>query len=82
MSSFTTSEILERYSDGLRKASSRAREMFTLTNNRMWIDIANSLEGIRKNGETMAISKALTRTQVLDLLDKKKEIAVTKETKH
>lgn len=82
MSEMNTAQILEHYNDGLKLASSRAREMFTLTGNRLWIEIANSLDGIRENGGRMAVSRALTRHQVIDILDKKKAAAVAKETKH
>lgn len=82
MSEMTTTEILERYNEGLKKASARAREMFSVTENKMWLDIAVSLDGIRVNGEKMARGKALTEKQVLDILDAKKAEKIMKETRH
>lgn len=64
MSEMSPKESVERFSEGLKKASSRARELGKSTMNPIWNNIATSLEGIRIKGEKMISSKALTTAQV------------------
>ena len=83
MSEMTTTEILERFNESLKLAASRSREMYTIYKNKLWLDIAKSLDGIRDNGCKMALGTPLTERQVNELLDAKKAADIMKqETKH
>ena len=64
MSDMTNNEILERYSESLKKAASRAHELAQLMHNPMWDHIASSLHQIRSNGIYICESRALTNSEV------------------
>ncbi len=69
MSQMESVETKERFSDGLKQAISRAREMAKKQKNPMWNSIATSLEGIRDGGTKLSNAKGLSRAQVLRDVD-------------
>ncbi len=64
-------ESIERFEEGLKKASSRARELGKAQNNSNWEKIAIGLDQMRSNGMAMYHAKAISRATALALLDKK-----------
>lgn len=65
-----TKESIERFSEGLRMAADRARELGSLQNLPVWKTIAASLDTLRENGEYLIRHKAMTRNEVLAELDR------------
>lgn len=68
MSEVTTAQIVERYVEGLKKAASRARELHSLTGNKLWLNIAASLDQMRIDGKKMSTQKALSELELEMLL--------------
>lgn len=72
MSEMTYNESGERWTEGLKKAAARCRELGIAQDKKiMWDQIAESLDGIRKSGETVIVSKALSRAAVLESVDRR-----------
>jgi len=69
MSEMTQTETNERWSEGLKKAASRARELSVSRKNLNWSAIAASIDGIREKGERMIVTSPLSRSQVIADLD-------------
>lgn len=69
MSDMSEQESKERFVQGLKKAASKAREIAALTGSGMWKEIANTLDEIHMNGVKLMKMSALTRFQVLGMLD-------------
>jgi hypothetical protein len=62
-------ETIERFVQGLQLAASRARELGVAQKNNAWVQIANSLDGIRTKGVAFHRATALTRQQTLRMID-------------
>lgn len=69
MSDMQTNETIERFVEGMKKASARARELGAAQQNKDWQRIAEFLDGIRAKGVTLCKSRALGRQEVLGMLD-------------
>lgn len=65
MSDMSSQETEERWVEGLKQAASRCREMGIAQNNKLWDQIALSLDGIRAQGERTIRAKALSRAEQL-----------------
>lgn len=65
----TPREILERWREGLGIAADRARQIAAASKDSMWTKIAFQLDGLKKRGEQLYAQKALTRQEVLTMLD-------------
>lgn len=71
MAEMEHTESFERFSEGLKKAASRARELGSAQKNRDWNKIAFNLETLIERGKTIYARRALSRDQVLAMLDSK-----------
>lgn len=78
MSDMEKAEIVERFSEGMKKAASRCRELAKVQANQQWLHIANSLDDLRKKGELMYSQKALSRGEVLEMLSRRVDKKVEK----
>jgi hypothetical protein len=80
MSDMTEGEALERFTEGLKKAASKAREIGAATGLLLWNDIARTLDELRENGTKLSQMTALSRFDVLAMLDERqKTLAVPNE---
>lgn len=75
----TEKEALERFSDGLKKASSRARQLGHAQKSKHWLKIASGLELIRVNGLKMANGKPLSRQEVIEKIDSRQNYLLKKQ---
>lgn len=73
MSEMTDVEAFERFSEGMKRAASRARELGVSQKSNDWGNVANMLDGIRTNGEKMYRARALSRQDVLKMLDERQK---------
>ncbi len=73
----TPAESFERFSEGLKKASSRMRELGYAQKDRNWNKIAFQLDGIRKQGETAFRSKPLTEAEVMQMTEQRAKVIAT-----
>lgn len=64
MSNMERNESIERFSEGLKKASSRARELAVSQGQPMWISVATSLEGLLDKGMKMANSFSRSKSDI------------------
>lgn len=62
-------ETAEFFREGLLQAASSARMMSTAQKSELWADIASLLDELRQRGCVVANQRALSRQQVLDMLD-------------
>lgn len=69
MSIMEKNESMERFTEGLKKAASRARELGKAQKNNSWFQVAHHLDGLRKNGETMFSSRQISRQESLAIVD-------------
>lgn len=69
MSEMSEKESKERFTEGLKKAASRAREIAKITGSPMWTQIAYTVDEIRRSGGKLMQMSALTRFDVLSMLD-------------
>lgn len=79
MSDMTLIESVERFDESLKRASSRAKELGRLHNDKSWNSLASAIDGLRKNGIDIYESKQMSRQDVLSFLDKHQK-TMTKET--
>ena len=70
----TKAETVERFMEGMAMASARARELGALQFQPTWGTIADSLDLMRKRGESMIRGKALTKDQVAAEINRYKGI--------
>lgn len=70
MSEMTLNESIERFEQGLRKASSRARQLSKIQGSKSWEQIAINLDQLRQKGRLMYSQKGLTRQETLILADR------------
>lgn len=69
MSVMEHKESYERFYHGLRKASSRMKELSALTKNKDWLLIAKSMDELIHEGRKFYASKPLTEGQVIGMTD-------------
>ena len=69
MSDMSLQESMERFSEGVKKAASRCRELGDAQKNRNWYKIAFNLEKLLSSGTEMYKSKAISRNDALAILD-------------
>lgn len=67
----TEGESIRAFCDGLKKASSCARELASETDNDDWNKTAMMLDGMRENGSKLAQMRAMTRMEQLDAISLK-----------
>lgn len=71
MSDMTLVETSERWSEGLKKAAARCRELGRAQDKtKTWNQIAISLDSMREQGEKIIVRKGLSRSAILESLDK------------
>lgn len=71
MSAMEHKESYERFYHGLRKASSRMRELAGVTKNKDWLSIAASMEDVFQQGKKFYASKPLTDGQVMGMTEER-----------
>lgn len=64
-------EMLVRFVDGLKIAAGSAHQLAHAQENPNWLKIRDMLEALIDKGQTMAVSKAMPRQEVLRELDKR-----------
>lgn len=69
MSEMQPKEIRERFTEGLKQASSRARELAVSQKDRGWNNFADQIDQLLNTGIQFYSQRALSRTKVLSLLD-------------
>jgi hypothetical protein len=77
MSDMAYYEVLELYSESLKKASDRCKELGKLTDNKSWAQVAQSLTHLRLKGEKMATSYSVRKDEVEAGLQKHSELWAT-----
>ena len=70
-------ETIERFNEGLCKASDRARQLAKAQKNKMWLQVAINLDELRSKGMTMYNGHQLSRQDALDIAD-----AIVSKTAH
>lgn len=71
MSEMTETETFERFSEGLKKAASRCRELGVVQKDRNWTKTAIQIEQFLAYGTQLYRASALSRREVLGLLDQR-----------
>lgn len=71
MSDMTLQESMERFTEGMKKAASRARELGDAQKNRSWYKIAFNLEKLMEHGVAMYKAKAISRQDALAIVDRR-----------
>lgn len=74
MSDMSLMESMERFSEGIKKAASRARELGDAQKNRNWYKVAFNLEKLLENGTTMFKAKAISRQDALSMIDRRESM--------
>lgn len=69
LSKFTESETIERFVESLREGASIARKLAKAQQKQKWVQVAHILDAIVHRGRQMIESKALSRPDVLVMLD-------------
>lgn len=69
MSEMQSAEIIERYVEGLKRASSRARELGIAQKATEWDKVARNLDMLLKTGVKLFNSRQLSRHDTLKMLD-------------
>lgn len=64
-------EIFERFNEGLKKAASRCRELSKLQKNSDWAKTAFQIDKFLAHGTELYKAKALSRQEVLSMLDRR-----------
>lgn len=62
-------ESVEFMVEGLKRASSAAKQLSSTTGNLIWRDIAEMLVEMSEQGQFLATSKALSHTETLRVID-------------
>lgn len=62
-------ETVERFYEGLAKASDRARQLAKAQKNKMWLQVAINLDELRSKGEVMYRGHQLSRQDALNITD-------------
>lgn len=73
MSEMEKNESIERFTEGLLKAASRARELGKAQKNSAWQAVATQLDMLRSNGLKMYKAKGISRQVALDMLDRREQ---------
>lgn len=66
-------EALEYFVEGLRRASSRAKEMGRLQNHEIWMDISKICEEMLLSGVMIAESRPMGRMEVLAMINRREK---------
>jgi hypothetical protein len=69
---------MERFSEGVKKAASRARELGDAQKNRNWYKVAFMLEKLLANGTAMFNGKSISRQDALGIIGRR-EAAMEKD---
>lgn len=69
MSIMQENETAERWTEGLKKAADRAKQIGTLTEDKSWLHLAIQLDALRQKGEALITQKSLSRKRVLEMCD-------------
>lgn len=69
MSEMTSAESIERFSEGMKKAISRARELAAAQRDRNWNKLAFQLQKILDQGIKIFKEKALTEAEVMAMTE-------------
>lgn len=72
------SESFERYSEGLKKAVDRCKELGKASKNKDWDAIASHLEGLLIKGKLIYDSKGLSNVEKEKLLNQFQSVQVSK----
>lgn len=62
-------ESMERFTEGLKKAASRCRELGKLQQSNGWDALTASFEGLLRNGQKLYSSSVMSRHDALKMLD-------------
>lgn len=75
MSTMDKTESFERFSEGLKKAASRARELAAAQHNLDWTRIALSIDGLLDKGTRYYKNRAMSENEIRTFLEQhQKEI--------
>lgn len=66
-------EIIERFVEGLKKASSRCRELGAIQKSKHWNDISANLDKLLANGLDLYKRKEISRQDALKILDERQK---------
>lgn len=69
MSEMNAVESIERFSEGMKKAASRARELGAAQKDRNWNKLAFQLEKIMDQGMNIFKQKALSESEVMAMTE-------------
>ena len=64
MSDMTFGESWERFNESLKRAGSCCRELSVMQNYPVWLEISESLEGLRAKGSKMAREKQISKAEL------------------
>lgn len=71
MSVMEHKESYERFYHGLRKASSRMKELSLLVKNKDWLSIARSLDELVHEGRKFYASKPMAEQKIIQMTDER-----------
>lgn len=69
--SVSEKESMEYFIDGLKQASSAARQLAMLQSHGIWADISKMLDEMNNSGVRIANSKPLSRQETIHILDER-----------
>lgn len=72
------SESFERFSEGLKKAADRCKELGKATGNKDWDTIAAQFEGLLYKGKIIYDSKGLSKVEKEKLLNQFQDMKISK----
>lgn len=75
----TQKDSLQAFQWGLKKASSRARELAVAQSQPMWREVAKMLDALHHNGNVLANRKPMTQLEVNMATDRIKERMATRQ---
>lgn len=74
----TEKESMEFFMEGLKKASSAARQLAVLQNHFIWHDISKLLNDMHDDGVKLARGKALSRFETLEIVNAREKALTQK----
>lgn len=77
MSDMAYYEVLELYTESMKKSIDRCKELSKLTGNKTWAQVAKQLNGLRMKGEEMANARSLSKGEIEVGLDKHAKLWAT-----
>ncbi len=63
MSDMAKVETIERFTEGLKCSISRAKELASATQNKMWLNVATQLQLLHANGMALAHKHSVTDSE-------------------